>query len=408
MIDWHCTSEDIQAYVDGELDGAPLQLVEEHIERCEGCARLAGGLLMLSQSLGAVPPEAAPADLRERVMSAVTRAEGVEALDCAAAREMTSAYLDDELTDADRDRLEAHVFACADCYAHLRRTQGIVESLRVIAPAAAPAGLHENVLAAVERAARPAPVFTWRRVAAAAASVAAAAAIWLSTLVPSVTTAPAPMIAVAPASPVVEAPAPVTTDAISPAVETADTVASVATVTTPRRTMTRGSAARATRTVEPTITPADTPAAVDAPATVADVAASTPTPAVATPVEEPVVAPADDLVVPMPVARPTTIAVVSPPVRVSVPAVTDEPTVAVPSITAPRPAPVVAATPPAPQPTARRHPEETVIAYRTEATRFEGGSEGRNSGAYARMADEINARVGASEWMADSAGIQIH
>ena len=114
MIDWHCTSEDIQSYVDGELDGAPLQLVEEHIERCEGCARLAGRLLMLSQSLGAVSPEATPADLRERVMSAVARAEGVEALDCAASREMTSAYLDDELTEADRDRLEAHVFVCAE------------------------------------------------------------------------------------------------------------------------------------------------------------------------------------------------------------------------------------------------------------------------------------------------------
>ncbi len=398
MIDWHCTSEDIQAYVDGELDGAPLQRVEEHIDRCDGCARMAGRLLMLSQSLGAVSPEVPPADLRERVMSAVAKAEGVETLDCAASREMISAYLDDELTEADRDRLEAHVFACADCYAYLRRTQGIVDSLRVTTPA----DLHENVLAAIERDACRAPVFTWRRVAVAAASVAAGVAIWMSTLVPAVTTTPAPMIAVAPAPPVVEAPAPVTSDEIAPAVETADTVARVAAVSTPRRTVSRGSAARVTPTVVPTVTPA----AVATPAT--SVAASTATPAVATPVEEPAVLPAVDLVVPAPMERPTAIAVVSPPVRVPTPVVAALPTIAVPAAAAPRPAPVVATTHPVSRPTVLRQPEETVIAYRTEAMRFEGGSEGRNTEAYTRMADAINARVEASEWMSDSAGIEIH
>jgi len=288
MIDWHCTSEDVQAYVDGELDGAPLQLAEEHIERCEGCARLAGHLLMLSQSLGAVSPDAPPAGLRERVMSAVARAEGVEALDCVTSREMISAYLDDELVDAARDQLEAHVFVCAECYAHLRRTQGMVESLRVIAPAAAPAGLHEGILAAVERSARPAPIFTWRRVAVAAASVAAGVAIWISTVVPAVTTAPAPVIAAAPAVPIVEAPAP------------ADVT--VPTVTTPHRTVTPGSATRVALTVAPIATPADTTPAAVTPA--AEVIASIPTPTLATPVEERVTVPAADLVVPAPVVRP--------------------------------------------------------------------------------------------------------
>lgn len=409
MIDWHCTSEDIQAYVDGELDGAPLQLVEEHIDRCEGCARLAGRLLMLSQSLGAIPPHAAPVGLRERVMSAVARAEGVEALDCATSREMISAYLDDELTAAGRDRLEAHVFACGECYAHLRRTRGIVESLRVINPAATPADMHENILAAIERDARRTPMFTWRRIAMAAASVAAGVAIWMSTLVPTITTPPAPMIAAGPASPVVETPAPVTSDEIAPAVETADTVARVARVarvTTPRRTVSRGSAARATRVVAPTIMPADTLESVDAPPAITDIDAAPPVEA--TSVEEPVTVPAADLVVPAPVEHPTAIAVVSPPVRVSGPAVVDEPTVAIPAPPPPGPAPVVAVAIPAPQPTVRRHPEETVIAYRTEATRFEGSSEGRNADVYTRMADAINTRVGASEWMAESAGIQIH
>ena len=80
MLDWHCRAEDIQAYVDGELDGVGLQECEAHLRRCSACARLAARLLSLSQSLGAIDPEYPPAELKERILEAVARAEMLPAL----------------------------------------------------------------------------------------------------------------------------------------------------------------------------------------------------------------------------------------------------------------------------------------------------------------------------------------
>lgn len=184
MVDWHCRAEDIQAYADGELDGAALQECEAHLRRCPTCARLAARLLALSQSLGVIESQRPPAGLRERVLEAVAQAPGAAPLACSEAAELASAYLDDELDASDRDRLEAHLFSCPACYARYRRMQSVVESLWVIPTATAPADLHPRILAAVERVAHGGR-FTWRRVAQVAAGMAAAAAVALAVFVPN-------------------------------------------------------------------------------------------------------------------------------------------------------------------------------------------------------------------------------
>lgn len=184
MVDWHRRAEEIQAYVDGELEGSALQECEAHLQRCSSCARLAAKLLELSQALSAIAPCRPPEGLRERVLEAVAQAQTLPPLTCAEAAELASAYLDDELTDQQRDLLEAHLFTCPECYARHRRTLSVVESLRMLPRAAAPAELQERILAAVERAAHGGARFTWRHASRVAVALAAAAVLALALQLP--------------------------------------------------------------------------------------------------------------------------------------------------------------------------------------------------------------------------------
>lgn len=177
---WHCKVEDIQAFLDGELDDRRRQECESHLAGCEYCARLMRRLGGVSGALAAVGAASAPPDLRERILEAVAEAEPVAELSCERAAEMASAYLDGELTDPERDLLEAHLFACPSCYRAFKPTEAIVESLRYELPARAPRGLYRRVVAAVERErqreAGGVPP-RWRVVVGVAAGLAAAAAI---------------------------------------------------------------------------------------------------------------------------------------------------------------------------------------------------------------------------------------
>jgi predicted anti-sigma-YlaC factor YlaD len=51
---------------------------------------------------------------------------------CARARESVSAQLDDELTELELDRLEAHLLVCPDCSAWAEQARNLTASLRAI------------------------------------------------------------------------------------------------------------------------------------------------------------------------------------------------------------------------------------------------------------------------------------
>jgi anti-sigma factor RsiW len=101
--------------------------------------------------------------------------EHVDAL----APDMLSAYLDDELTDAERVAVEAQLEVSADWRAELAEVRAAREALRALPERDAPAGFWDAVHAAVvvpigaARSARR----RWGRVAASAAAVAAVVAV---------------------------------------------------------------------------------------------------------------------------------------------------------------------------------------------------------------------------------------
>jgi Putative zinc-finger len=72
---------------------------------------------------------------------------------CHEARELLSALVDDALGAAERDALDAHLAACADCRRELQRVRDTVALLRAVEPARAPVGFVDRVLEAT----RPAP-----------------------------------------------------------------------------------------------------------------------------------------------------------------------------------------------------------------------------------------------------------
>ena len=185
---WHCRVENIQAFLDGELDDRQRQECEAHLAGCEYCARLMRRLGAVSDAVAAAGPAEPPADLRESIFEAVAQAGPVPELSCESATAMSSAYLDGELPKSDRDALEAHLFACPSCYRAFKRMEMGAEALRAEPPAPVPADLHRRVVAAVERERRAVgvlPVFPrWRTAVGIAAGLAAAAAVIAALVLP--------------------------------------------------------------------------------------------------------------------------------------------------------------------------------------------------------------------------------
>ena len=65
--------------------------------------------------------------------------------------EALSAYLDDELEDAERRDVAAHLASCASCAQHLRELSAVDSLARDMPPAGAPAGYHEALPGRVRR-----------------------------------------------------------------------------------------------------------------------------------------------------------------------------------------------------------------------------------------------------------------
>jgi hypothetical protein len=70
------------------------------------------------------------------------------AVTCQEARELFSARVDDALTPEEQAQLDAHLATCAECAVEWQRFEGTVGLLRASAPARAPVGFVDRVLAA--------------------------------------------------------------------------------------------------------------------------------------------------------------------------------------------------------------------------------------------------------------------
>lgn len=64
----------ITEYLDGALDEHTRQRFEQHVERdCDGCRRYLHQLRQTISSLGKLPPESLPGEIREALLTAFRR-----------------------------------------------------------------------------------------------------------------------------------------------------------------------------------------------------------------------------------------------------------------------------------------------------------------------------------------------
>ncbi|MDD3580462.1 MAG: zf-HC2 domain-containing protein [Desulfobacca sp.] len=85
-------------------------------------------------------------------------------LDCQKVKELLSAYMDDELSEAQRELVQAHLGKCPVCRQELARLERLWQTLAALPEVAPPADLVERVL--VQLPPRQAP--WWRSLALAA------------------------------------------------------------------------------------------------------------------------------------------------------------------------------------------------------------------------------------------------
>ena len=140
---------ELQSYVDGALSREERARVQEHLLTCESCAARVGEMSRIHSLLEGrrTPP---PAGLLERILEFVRTSIPIERLTCRQAVEMVSEYIDDELDSNERETLEAHLFACDDCFYEYIAMRTAAHAMRE-APRVMPrAALKDRILAAVE------------------------------------------------------------------------------------------------------------------------------------------------------------------------------------------------------------------------------------------------------------------
>jgi anti-sigma factor RsiW len=222
---------DLQSYADGALGDAERQSVATHLGLCPACADRAAALSRLHGLLAGRRAEPAPG-LLERILELLRSVVPVRKLGCSEALEMASAYLDDELNQAERETLEAHLFACESCYYEYVAMREAAEAMRATPRVAASADLKARIMAAIAQES-PAPVsvpragFSWRRALVPGMALAAVALLGFVALhlnsarpgQPATTVASAPGVATSPRPEASPVPAVTSPSTPAPAVE---------------------------------------------------------------------------------------------------------------------------------------------------------------------------------------------
>ncbi|MFQ6131039.1 MAG: zf-HC2 domain-containing protein [Armatimonadota bacterium] len=195
--------EDISAYTDGELGEGDEEKLKHHLQHCAACASIADSLAALSRTLRSRPRAELQHSLAERVLAAAAERPAPQALNCKAAQEAASAYLDAELEPRVAERLEAHLMACAQCAEQFELLRLCVPAPPAVRPV--PAGMRQRILATVAEQRRgpfawlaevlaplrlptPAPVRAWAPALALACAALLAWAVVLPRLAPEAPT----------------------------------------------------------------------------------------------------------------------------------------------------------------------------------------------------------------------------
>jgi len=170
------STENLSAYLDGELDSQQAQRLREHLATCSECRRQAGALSQTATLVRAVPEVDPPADLRQR--AARLMAATIEEPTCEQALMWASVHMDGETPVQQVVVLERHLQQCGACRSQARameRTIALVKGLPEMNPplrvrAAVRRGMEQR--SQRQELVRSAKAAGWFAIAAAAAAVA--------------------------------------------------------------------------------------------------------------------------------------------------------------------------------------------------------------------------------------------
>jgi anti-sigma factor RsiW len=152
-------THELDALLDGELAGPEKAALEKHLAECASCREELASLERTRERVRALPRVAAPAALLEGVGALFAHAGKPSACHSLGTGDL-SAYLDAELEEPARARVEGHLGACFDCRRELVALDSVVASVQAIPRLAAPPSLLEHVRERIALLGRPAPLRT--------------------------------------------------------------------------------------------------------------------------------------------------------------------------------------------------------------------------------------------------------
>lgn len=176
MLVRHLSGAELTEYADGALTGTRRRRAQEHLGRCERCARALEATWQVVGEVRAAPEADAPYDLRARIAARVA-AERPRPVSCRAAREFIQHDLDGALPPLSVGLLRLHLDNCQACAEQQRTLAATTRLVRSLPPVPAPAGIWEKAMAGH----RARPSLSWGlrlRPVLAAAAVAAGAAVF--------------------------------------------------------------------------------------------------------------------------------------------------------------------------------------------------------------------------------------
>ena len=131
--------EELSAYLDNELSPSRHKQIEAHLRSCDECSEMLSAFQGNRQMIAKVA-RPVPSTLKDGVMAKIH----------AQFQDELSAYLDNELAPAMRDRIEAHLHSCEECSDMLSAFRQNRERIKGLKHAA-PASIENTVMAKIRQ-----------------------------------------------------------------------------------------------------------------------------------------------------------------------------------------------------------------------------------------------------------------
>ncbi|MDO8588101.1 MAG: zf-HC2 domain-containing protein [Armatimonadota bacterium] len=192
MLDCKVVLEKLSCYVDGVVDEATLERIEDHLHGCRECREELAALEAVRSSMMAAAEVEPPAGLKFAIREAVSREEALSPR-CEQVVEMLSEFVDGELAKTEVLMVTEHVDHCESCARELALTQRMLTVASSVGQVEPPATLKARIAAATVESATPLRKLTERvvsalrpvRIGLAAGAAVAASVVFLAVKTPN-------------------------------------------------------------------------------------------------------------------------------------------------------------------------------------------------------------------------------